>query len=115
MRRTGRELVILNGDITSPPMSPGARWATGNLLRKLQHGNAVSLPHSRPMPSVGPHCHELRVNDTNQTWRVIYRIDEDAIVVAEVFSKKTAQTPPPIIDACKNRYRRYDAIQNLKE
>lgn len=115
MRRSGRELVILNGDITTPPMSSRARRATGRLLRKLQHGNVISLPLSRPMPSIGTHCHELRVDDTDQTWRVIYRIDEDAIVVAEVFSKKTEQTPQPIIDICKKRYRRYDAIQVAKE
>jgi phage-related protein len=46
--------------------------------------------------------------DENQTWRVIYRIDPDEILVAEVFSKKTQQTPQPIIDACKDRFRRYD-------
>jgi phage-related protein len=44
------------------------------------------------MPSIGRACHELRIPDERQTWRVVYRIDPDAIVVVEVFSKKTAST-----------------------
>lgn len=69
----------------------------------------LSLPHSRPMPSIGAHVHELRVADEEQMWRVIYRIDEEAIVVLEVFSKKTPQTPQAVIDRCKTRLKRYDA------
>lgn len=66
------------------------------------------MPHSRPMPSIGPRCHELRINDQRATWRVIYRIDDDAIVIAEVFSKKTAKTPRSIINTCKQRLAYYD-------
>jgi hypothetical protein len=49
------------------------------------------------MPSVGPRCHELRIVDADATWRVIYRRDADAIVIAEVFSKKTRATPKQVI------------------
>ena len=56
------------------------------------------------MPSIGRRCHELRVNDEDNTWRVIYRIDSDAIVIAEVFSKKTEQTPPNVIKVCRTRF-----------
>jgi len=66
------------------------------------------MPHSRPMPSIGTHCHELRITDTGKIWRIVYRIDSDAIVVAEVFQKKTTATPKPIIDVCKTRFRMYD-------
>jgi phage-related protein len=41
------------------------------------------------MPSIGRHCHELRIPDTDKSWRIIYRIDEDAIVIIEVFNKTT--------------------------
>jgi len=41
-------------------------------------------------------------------WRLIYRIDDDAIVMAEVFKKKTPNTPKPIIDLCKARLKDYD-------
>ncbi len=39
------------------------------LLRDLQEGESLGMPHSRPMPGIGPRCHELRVNDENKTWR----------------------------------------------
>jgi phage-related protein len=61
------------------------------------------------MPSLGQHCYELRVNDENKTWRIIYRIDPDAIVICEVFEKKTQRTPTSVIDVCQQRLRRYDA------
>jgi phage-related protein len=60
------------------------------------------------MPSVGTRCHELRVNDSTGHWRLIYRIDNDAIVVAEVFSKKSRATPKPVVDVCRKRLKDYD-------
>lgn len=67
------------------------------------------------MNDIGAHVHELRVNDTNQTWRVIYRIDDDAIVVVEIFSKKTPETPPEVINLSQNRLKAYDQEQaNIK-
>lgn len=60
------------------------------------------------MLRIGARCHELRVTDTNTTWRVIYRIDEDAIVLLEIFSKKTQKTPHYVIKACQRRIKDYD-------
>ena len=79
------------------------------MLRLLQRGDSVGMPHSRPMPTIGTRCHELRIIDANKTWRIIYRIDRDAIVIADVFEKKTPKTPKQVIDACKHRLRDYDA------
>ena len=59
------------------------------------------------MPSIGVRCHELRVTDTNATWRVIYRIDEDAIVLMEIFSKKAQNTPQYVINVCTKRIKDY--------
>jgi len=78
------------------------------LLRQLQTGEKIGMPHSRPMPTIGKQCHELRINDQDKTWRVIYRIDEDAIIILEVFAKKTNATAQKVIDVCKERLRRYD-------
>jgi phage-related protein len=66
------------------------------------------MPSARPMPSIGPRCHELRVNDENSIWRILYRVDPDAVVILEVFTKKTAQTPRTVIENCKRRLREYD-------
>ncbi len=82
------------------------------MLRKRQRGETLSLPHSRPMPSIRPHCHELRINDLTGTWRIIYRIDQDAIVMVEVFEKKTPRTPRRGLELCQQRLRRYDTLSN---
>jgi phage-related protein len=104
----GKPLVRLRGEIKTPPFSHEARVEAGMLLRRLQRGESLGLPHSRPMPSIGRHCHELRIPDENVTWRKIYRMGADAIVIGEIFSKKTAQTPQHVIDGCKRRFKRYD-------
>lgn len=46
---------------------------------------------------------------------MVYRIDADAIVIAEVFSKKTQVTPQDVIDTCVRRLRDYDAVVGGKE
>ena len=66
------------------------------------------MPHSRPMPSVGKRCHELRITDEQEVWRIIYRIDDDAIVSGEVFQKKTQQTPKQVLETCQRRFKAYD-------
>lgn len=105
-----RPLVWLHGEVKTPPFSKDARLEAGFLLRRLQQGEKLSLPHSRPMPSVGLRCHELRVTDRGQSWRIVYRIDDDAIVIAEVFSKKTRRAPRDVIDTCQKRLKAYDAL-----
>jgi phage-related protein len=112
MRPTDKPLVWLYGEVKTPPFSPAARLETGFLLRRLPRGETLSLPHARPMPAIGPHCHELRINDTTGTWRIIYRIDSDAIVIVEVFEKKTPQTPRRVIELCQQRLHRYDTLSN---
>ena len=77
-------------------------------MRRLQRGDLLSLPASRPMPGVGVRCHELRINDKATTWRLMYRIDSDAIVILEVFAKKTPTTPKAVIDTCQRRWKEYD-------
>ena len=62
------------------------------------------------MPSIEPGCHELIINDGNSTWRIIYRIDAEAIVIAEVFHKQTQQTPKQAIENSRRRLRHYDKL-----
>ena len=105
-----KPLVWLEGEIKTPPMSAEARLEAGYLLRLLQMGERLSMPHSRPMPMIGRRCHELRVNDRDRTWRIIHRIDHDAIVILEVFGKTSKSTPRTVIKTCKARLRRYDDL-----
>lgn len=103
-----KPLVWLHGQVRTPPFSSAARLEAGFLLRRLQQGEKLEMPHSRPMSDIGRRCHELRINDENLTWRIIYRIDPDAVVIFEVFDKKSRQTPKKIKDICKDRIKAYD-------
>lgn len=103
-----KPLAWLHGELKTPPLGREARLEAGYLLRRLQRGELLAMPQSRPMPSIGVRCHELRIGDASGTWRVIYRIDKDAIVILEVFAKKSRQTPAAIISACQLRLKEYD-------
>jgi phage-related protein len=103
-----KPLAWLHGEVKTPPFSAAARVEAGLLLRRLQRGELLSMPHSRPMPTIGPRCHELRVVDANATWRIIYRLDSDAIVIAEVYAKKTPQTPKAVLETSRRRLKEYD-------
>jgi len=110
MGKGGRPLVWLRGEVKTPPFSQTARLEAGYLLRLLQQGESLGLPHSRPMPAIGPRCHELRINDEAGTFRIIYRADTDAVVILDVWKKKTEQTPQSIIATCRRRLREYDQL-----
>jgi phage-related protein len=110
MGRRDRPLVWLRGEVKTPPFSQAARLEAGYLLRLLQQGESLGLPHLRPMPFIGRRCHELRINDEAGTFRVIYRADTDAVVIVDVFLKKTQQTPLSVIETCRRRLREYDQL-----
>lgn len=103
-----KKIVWLSEIIKTPPFSTEARIEAGVLLRRLQKGQILTLPISRPMPSIGSRCHELRINDKNVTWRIFYRIDHDAIVLLEIIVKKTTKTPLETIKLCKERIKMYE-------
>jgi phage-related protein len=104
-----KPLIWFHGEVKSPPFSKEARLETGYLLRLLQRGDSIGMPHSRPMPSVGTRCHELRIVDKDASWRIIYRTDPDAVVLVEVFRKKTGKTSKHVIEVCRKRLKEYDS------
>jgi phage-related protein len=106
-RTTDKPLVWLKGEVKTPPFSAKSRLEAGFLLRRLQRGESLGLPYSRPMQSIGSQCHELRINDENQTWRIVYYVATDAVVILDVFSKKTAATPNEVVKNCKRRLAAY--------
>lgn len=105
-----KPIVWLKGEVKTPPFSKMARIKAGILLRELQIGVSISMPDSRPMPVIGRRCHELRIEDAEdrKTWRIMYRIDEDAIVLVAVFARKTQKTSKATIGSCKKRLQIYD-------
>jgi phage-related protein len=110
MAEEDKPVVWLAGEVKTPPFSKDARLEAGFLLRRLQKGGDVKMPQARTMPSVGRRCRELRIRDENKNWRIMVRIDEDAVVVVDVFEKKTRTTPAKVIAVCKDRLKRYDEI-----
>jgi phage-related protein len=108
IRETHPELVFqrLNG---GEPLQ-SKKSEAGILLRRLQRGERIRLPQARPMPSIAPRCVELRVQDHEHTWRIVCRVDRDAVIIAEVFSKKSQKTPQRVIDNCRRRLQLYDRL-----
>jgi phage-related protein len=68
------------------------------------------MPHSRAMPAIGRRCHELRILDEGKAWRIVYRIDYDAILILDVFAKKDRTTPRHVMDRCNSRIKAYDTL-----
>ena len=77
-------------------------------LRLLQQGEHLGMPQAEPLPDVGKRCGALRVRDAEHNWRIMYRIDPDAVLILEVYAKKTRKIPDEVIERCRNRLKRYD-------
>lgn len=105
-----RPLVWLQGAIKSPPFTSNARIEAGFLLRRLQRGDKVGLPHVRPMPMLGARCAEVRIPDEGITWRILCRFDADAVIIVAVFAKKTQTTPKIVLSIALERLRFYDRV-----
>ena len=107
MSEDHKPIIWLHGEVKTPPFSSQARIKAGFLLRRLQRGELLEMPVSRPMPAIGKNCHELRISDKEKIWRIVYYLDEDAIIILEVFVKKSQKTPPEVIEMCKKRLSLY--------
>jgi phage-related protein len=84
--------------------SEAARARVGRELFRLQIGEALQMPISRPMPSVAIGAAELRVRDENGIYRVFYyAASARGILVFHAFTKKTRNTPPLEIELARKR------------
>jgi phage-related protein len=104
-----KPLVWLQGEVKSPPFTAEGRQEAGMLLRFLQEGQRLGMPQAESLPDVGPRCGALRIRDAEHNWRIMYRLDSDAVLVLEVYSKKTRKIPDEIIGRCRRRLKQYDA------
>lgn len=104
-----KPLVRLSGEIKRPPFTREGQQEAGDLLRRLQEGERLGMPHAKPMTSIGPRCLELRVRDAGHNWRLICRIDPDAVLLVDVFAKRTQATPKKTIGTCRRRLADYDS------
>jgi phage-related protein len=111
VNRPDKPLIWLGAEIRTPPFSAAARTVAGRLLRRLQRGERIAMPHARPIASIGARCLELRIADGPVDWRVVCRADPDAIVVADVFRKATQKLPRKVVATAKGRLARYDRLR----
>jgi len=73
---------------------------------RLQEGHMLSMPLSRPMPSIGRGVHELRFRDRSGIYRVLYYLAGHGVIYAlHAFKKKTRETPWQHIHIAKKRLR----------
>lgn len=107
-------LVWLFGEVKTPPFNAEARVEAAFLLRRLQQGESLGLPQSRPMPTIGVGCHELRIPDRSVTWRIVYHVAGDAVVILDVFAKKTEATPQGVLATCRRRLSQYHAATKTR-
>jgi phage-related protein len=73
------------------------------------------MPHSRPMPDIGRGCHELRIRDGDQHWRLVYHLAPHAVVILDVFAKKMQATPKAVRDACRRRLAEFQPVSEAGE
>ncbi len=105
---TRKPLVWLSGEVKTPPFTTEGRMEAGMLLRFLQEGEHLGMPQAEPLPDVGPRCGALRVRDGNHNWRIMYRLDPDAILILDVYAKKTPKIPDEVFTRCLQRLKQYD-------
>jgi phage-related protein len=107
---TRKPLVWLHGEVKTPPFTTEGRHEAGMLLRFLQEGEKLGMPQAEALPDVGSRCGALRIRDAGNNWRIMFRIDADAVLVLDVYSKKTRKIPDEVMNRCKLRLKQYDAV-----
>ncbi|NLE38109.1 MAG: type II toxin-antitoxin system RelE/ParE family toxin [Pirellulaceae bacterium] len=110
-----KPLVWLQGEVKTPPFTAAGRQEAGMLLRLLQKGEVLGMPLAEPLPSIGARCGALRIRDAEHNWRIVYRIEPDAVVILDVYPKKTRRIPDEVIRRCKERLRRYSTLADGPE
>lgn len=80
------------------------RIRLGRALFRLQLGEKVGMPHSRPMPVVAPGVSELRVRGEDGIFRTFYyAAGEHGVLVIHAFVKETQRTPAAEVETGKRR------------
>jgi phage-related protein len=80
------------------------RGDLADALARLDAGLMLSMPLSRPMPSIAGGVHELRLKDRSGQYRVIYAfVIRGTTHVLHVFKKTTQATPQKHISTARKR------------
>lgn len=111
-RPTRKNLRWLHGEIKTPPFTTEGRIEAGQLLGRLQEGESLGMPHSRPLRGVGAGVQELRVRDAGHNWRIVYRVDPTIILIVAVYAKTSATAQDKENAKARKRLAQYDRIAN---
>ena len=64
----------------------------------------LSMPLSRPMPSIGRGAHELRLKDRSGAYRVVYALIRGGrVYLVHAFKKTSRATSPKSIEIARKR------------
>ena len=107
-----KKLIFLTPVLEDRRFPIQARKKIEKLLDQLKNGAMLPMPISKPFPDIGKGCHELRILDF---WRLVYKIDTDAIVVLEIFPKKTQTMPQSVINTCQTRLKAYLSSKEINK
>lgn len=78
----------------------------GKVIFDLQNGHKLSMPLSRPMPSIAVGVEELGVRDRSGAYRIFYYTKlADSLLIFHAFAKKTQKTPSHEIALAQKRLR----------
>jgi len=81
-----------------------ARAELGWLIERLQAGDVLVEPLSKPIITIAPGCHELRYRDITGAYRAFYYLKyEKGILIFHAFKKKSQKTPKKEIETGKHR------------
>jgi phage-related protein len=98
-RRCRRELDDL-------PMT--VREDLADAVARLDQGLTLSMPLSRPMPSIGTGVHELRLDARSGAFRVIYAVvTKSGVVLLHAFKKTSEKTPQRHIEIARERLKEF--------
>ena len=82
------------------------RGDLADALARLDAGLVLSMPLSRPMPSMGRGVHELRLKARSGTYRVMYALVRRGTVhVLHAFKKTTPGTSARDLELARKRLR----------
>ena len=78
------------------------RKELGYLIFRLQVGDFLDMPYSRPMSTIATGCYELRVKNSDGVYRAFYFLKlNKRILIFHAFVKKEQKTPKKEIDLGK--------------
>ena len=91
-------------EIGAPPEE--IRGDIADALARLDAGLKLTMPLSRPMPSIDLGVHELRLKDRSGQYRIIYALIESGVICdLHAFKKTTETMAKRNIDLARQRLR----------